>query len=270
MKYCPFCSSPLQENARFCLHCMKELDTKKPIDIPKKKRPVGILVAICTLLIIGTAVICLVFLPGNGKSEPKGNAAEEETPDNNIITSFEDYSLRCTYLTGKNSLSHLWDANSFINTHTGKDDDGDTWEIYSPDVHIPGANFSACFCENGEEIITALTGITSETFEDAAALLECSVFSVYNYSYDDLYDFLTNRDRYPLTPDESKNCVLTLAGLPDGAGAKCDVGSEPALSYTVSRLNGEKGAEILYYQFRTRMFEGKEVFDIILLHTREE
>ncbi len=249
---------------------MKELEDKVPVELPKKRNHTGLIIAaLCALVIIGGAILALVLLPERKEAEPK-ESATDEIPSSDIIASFEDYSLRCTYLTGKNSLSHLWDANSFVNTHSGKDSEGDNWEIYSPDLHIPGLNFTACFCEGGEEIITALTGITSETCADAVALLECSVSSVYNYTYHDLEEFLINRDRYPLTPDESGESVLSLAGLPDGAGRKYDEGTEPCISFASCRLNGEMGEEILYYQLRTRIYEGKEVFDIFLLHTRAE
>lgn len=38
MKNCPYCNSPMQENAEFCLHCMRSASVKKDIT-PEKKDP---------------------------------------------------------------------------------------------------------------------------------------------------------------------------------------------------------------------------------------
>ena len=35
---CPVCGAPLQENARFCTHCMTSLDTKQPVfPLPRRR-----------------------------------------------------------------------------------------------------------------------------------------------------------------------------------------------------------------------------------------
>ena len=58
MKKCPFCKAEIQENARFCLYCMKPLVEKEVIS-PRKKhfKPWGLFFLVLgSLLIIGALV----------------------------------------------------------------------------------------------------------------------------------------------------------------------------------------------------------------------
>jgi len=88
MKKCPFCKADIEENARFCLYCMKPLNEKEVILPTKKKRPwwpLALAAVLLALLALG------IFFPrGNGdgastptNSDPSSNAppsVPEQTP----------------------------------------------------------------------------------------------------------------------------------------------------------------------------------------------
>lgn len=80
MKKCPFCKAEIEENARFCLYCMKPLNEKEVLLPTKKKRPWWLLVLAGLLLVLLALVI---FFPwGNGDifSSPAGGDPSLNAP----------------------------------------------------------------------------------------------------------------------------------------------------------------------------------------------
>lgn len=58
MKKCPFCKADIEDNARFCLYCMKPLNEKEVIPPPQRKKPWWLLaVAVLMLTVLITAVV---------------------------------------------------------------------------------------------------------------------------------------------------------------------------------------------------------------------
>ena len=91
MKKCPFCKAELQENARFCLYCMAQLDEKMQITI-KQKSNKRLLVVICAIILLLIAVVSAISIFNNKdeaepfsssvveiESQPTSEASQEET-----------------------------------------------------------------------------------------------------------------------------------------------------------------------------------------------
>lgn len=70
MKQCPFCKAEIEENARFCLYCMKPLIQKDTVKLPKKRQWIWVLVAVVLVVCIGLALLSM------GERKPK----ETKTP----------------------------------------------------------------------------------------------------------------------------------------------------------------------------------------------
>ncbi len=73
MKQCPFCKAEIQENARFCLYCMKPLNEKEVIPLPKRKAVWWPLAAAAVAVLL---LVLLLLLPG--KKPESGAPADEQ------------------------------------------------------------------------------------------------------------------------------------------------------------------------------------------------
>jgi len=296
MNKCPHCGSDIQEGAQFCLYCMEPLNEKKDITPKKKKIPLlPIIIALSVILIsVGAALFIALGKDSNKKSTDKDTApavteesraeseseseseseaesesdkSETDAPEteDREPSAIDDIKLRATYLTGKSGLSHLWDPDSFILTHSYTDDDGDTWEIYSPDVYLDGVYISISLCEGGEEILTTVASVSDEMRDDALLLCECLISSVYNYTYTNLSDLLSSDRKYPMSVVKDGVSLAALAGQKDTEASLFDKKSEPILKRMSIDINDDGGVD-MFYDLRQRTYKGDTFYDIYFLH----
>lgn len=69
MKKCPFCKAEIEENARFCLYCMKPLAEKEVVSPVREKRQLIWLLPFLTIFLI-LGVLAAILLLGNPRSDP--------------------------------------------------------------------------------------------------------------------------------------------------------------------------------------------------------
>jgi len=277
-KKCPYCGATLQENARFCLYCMRPLEQQT-----KKSTNKWVIVLLCVLLasalVTGGFFMAWFLLKDDAESETATVETEgdgepslgEELPYGKwpIICSLEDMTLRTVYLTAVDDLSALWDPDGFVYKDKVTDDDGDDWKIYETEVYLGGVCLRAHFGGDGREIITSITSLTDENYEDGIRLAECMVSSVYNYTFTNLHGMLTDGEAYPRLDVPLEDELLLTAQLPDPAVN--DPGSRMELKCTSVIFDEGSGFEnqALYVEFRTRTCNGQTVYDIIILHTQD-
>lgn len=99
MKECPFCKAQIEENARFCLYCMKPLVEKEVVaPAREKRRRVWLLPMLAVVLLL--SVLAAVLLLGNSKEDlpvadttapiagldPEDPPATEETDSSTVTT----------------------------------------------------------------------------------------------------------------------------------------------------------------------------------------
>ena len=85
MKTCPFCKAEIEDNARFCLYCMKPLIEKEVILPPQEKKPLWLLPTAGTLLI--ALLLILLLAPGrNPNTPPESTGGETGTSGQSIQT----------------------------------------------------------------------------------------------------------------------------------------------------------------------------------------
>ncbi len=282
MKKCPFCGADIEESAVFCLYCMSRLNEKSDIipSRPKGRRRVLLIVIIAAVLaLVCTAVLLVVLTKREGGEGDESQSAGEEYASSDTavgeasaekITSFEDFALRVLVSSHKTDSASLWDPDSIVLTHTGTDSDGDEWQIYSADSHIDGVNVRFDFCNDGEEIITRITSLTKDNFDDGVKIAHGAVAAVYNYTFTNLTDLLTDHSAYPMNPINDGETISVLSELPDPEARMTDSGTTALTEGTYSLFDvNDSEKKLLFYQLRKRIYHGVEYFDIFILHTTE-
>lgn len=77
MKQCPFCKANIEDNARFCLYCMRPLIAKEEIQPPPPKKPWWLIAAGALLLVL----LALLIILAGGQDEPRGASTGSESSE---------------------------------------------------------------------------------------------------------------------------------------------------------------------------------------------
>lgn len=83
MRKCPYCQAEIEENARFCLYCMRPLNEKTTAPLLKKRRPWWLLLVAGVLLVALTVVL---LLP-RGQDTPNGQLLQVSESTGASVTS---------------------------------------------------------------------------------------------------------------------------------------------------------------------------------------
>lgn len=86
MKKCPFCKADIEDNARFCLYCMKPLNEKEVIPPPRRKKPWWLLAVVGLLLVLLIATVVVPKEDADSTVDPtEGVALPTESTQTTII-----------------------------------------------------------------------------------------------------------------------------------------------------------------------------------------
>jgi len=92
MKKCPFCKAKLEDNARFCLYCMAQLDEKSIIALKNRSKKLRFVLIGAILCLLITAVLLICFLQGNDNDSDMDDSSQASSVFENegdSLSSFE-------------------------------------------------------------------------------------------------------------------------------------------------------------------------------------
>ena len=99
MNTCPKCNSPLQEDARFCPHCMTKFDQKQTIEKAKQKNNKTIKIVIILILIMAIVTGSVFIFKNHNKHER--------------ICSFPQFQVASQIVSERMGINDLWDVTEF-------------------------------------------------------------------------------------------------------------------------------------------------------------
>lgn len=273
MKKCPYCLNVIQENAQFCLYCMKNLSDKETVQQAKPKKKLRLSFVIIAVI----AVVLITILAAGGGflfasisgsdettdsyQETTGTSSEEEIELERIVT-YDDFRLQALMATAKLGYNELWNPEELIKTHA----EADGWNIYSCNINIPEVDLKILFYNDGEEILTVISDVTDETYRDAVNLYECILSGIENYTFINFQQMMTDRDMYAMQKREGSVTMLEEIEFVDPASEKTDAGTEMIIEYRWSETDD---GNLLLYELRTRTYNGKTYYDIYMYNTTE-
>ncbi|MBR4744711.1 MAG: zinc ribbon domain-containing protein [Oscillospiraceae bacterium] len=210
---CPVCGAALQENARFCLHCMTSFDEKTEIPatgLPKRaarKRAVLLACALLLLAALGAGVFFLL----SGKNAPSvpdgetaagdesapstesGPSAEKTDPGRAPLIDYETFLLAIPKTAERLGCADCFDPAGFFDatfnqkTNTVK---------YTTSVSLDGGRLDLFFRNGGDVITLILSDIPETRLPDARRIAAAVHAAVTNY-YSEILNVLSDPDTYP-------------------------------------------------------------------------
>ncbi len=133
MKNCPYCNATIEENARVCLYCMKELEPKAQL-IAALNRPRRLVLIICCAVfacVIG--ITALIFLPKQTVKPPKQPDQQQTNVED--TTKNTDSNSESQQSNGNNANQNNKTPNS--NNKQNKSDGGSEIYVGGPNTTVP-------------------------------------------------------------------------------------------------------------------------------------
>ena len=259
MKQCPYCGAQLQEQARFCLYCMRSLADKPDVTPPRPR--IKFLLPVCiAAVVVLLAASLLLILNAHGTSDPAPGTSDpphtSTAPPPSVpkepITTFTGFSLYSS-----DYEPHLWSP--VLTTYLGTKD---TWDHYLTPVGMKNAALYLYFKNDGVQIAAALTGLAQEDLEDGQQVICRLIDAICDASCAD------HANAYP-TAQNALESVSTDSSL----FTKQPL-SWKQLQGNILQISGYsthlKASNRLYadvsvrYELRSRDFQGQTVYDICL------
>ncbi len=130
MKKCPYCHAELQDEAAFCLYCMRSLTEKETVEAPKKRISKKIKIIICVVLAVVFAVGSVTF----------------SIAKNSKICTFPLFNERFQAVNQRLECEDLWKVAELKDYYHDKD-----WITYSLPLKNDDIELSIYFYKEGKE-----------------------------------------------------------------------------------------------------------------------
>lgn len=176
---CPYCGAAVQQNAAFCLHCMKSLDEKTEIK-KKKTAPKRLIVTVAAVVAVCIAVIIAVITLNNKKVTP--------------VCTPEEFTKYAQASAEKLDCNELWQPEKLVQTHFNEKEND---SVYHTDCTLSDAGISVIFRNGGEAVDVALCDISENDLESAFNISESALSAAFGYYQVELADMLRDKNAYP-------------------------------------------------------------------------
>lgn len=264
---CPYCGAELQENARFCLYCMKSLQDKRQIEVPRAKKKWRWFVPIA----VATAIAAALFLLLRREAPAATGSASTQPSENRAVSAVTE--AASTQLSENRELPPITDPNTFYFNAVSwskKLEINALWEpasMWFPEetravvpLSMQDADCQVLFLQDGRAILAEITNLTDDTLADGQRIAACIGAAV----YDGIADLPALHADLPTV--QAERSVLDLLGIDDPAQA----GTVTAV--VQCRLEPKSyggGQQYLRYELRTRSCEDGTYYDIFLYFGQE-
>ena len=175
MKKCPYCNADLQDEASFCLYCMRSLTKKEIIESPKSRLPKKIKIIICIVLAVILAITSFTFT----------------MIQNSKICTFSRFNECFIAANEKLNCTDLWTISELKDYYTGED-----WTTYSLPLKNDDIELTIYFYKGGKEILTVIGEIPEQDLEDTKKMALCITDSIANNYITDFMDILNENRNY--------------------------------------------------------------------------
>lgn len=175
MKKCPYCHAELQDEASFCLYCMRNLTDKETVEAPKKRISKKVKIIICIVLAVAVAVGSVTYAVSK----------------NSKICTFTQFNECFQTVNEKLECEDLWKVSELKDYYVDKD-----WTTYSLPLKNDDIELSIYFYKEGKEILAIIGEIPEEDLEDTRKMALCISDSVVGYYLTDLMDVLEENENY--------------------------------------------------------------------------
>jgi len=173
MKKCPFCKADIEDNARFCLYCMKPLNEKEVIPPPQKKPQWWPFVLIAVLLI---ALLAAILLKPEGNENPAAGQATVSQADDTTGESTDDTQ-------GSGNVQQEDNQNTTGTPNTNQNSNTQTPPVSGDTVQTPPTSDDTPQTPEQEQFPETPPPVTppSEEEDDAIEQVPPTVEAVYTY-----------------------------------------------------------------------------------------
>lgn len=239
---CPHCGAAVQQNAAFCLHCMKSLDEKT--EIKKKKTASKKLFIIAGIAVAIFAVALTVALTvKNRKVQP--------------VCTAEQFLSSAAVTSEKLGCDNFWQPDKLTETHTNKQKND---SIYHTASSLSEAGVAVVFRNGGEVVDIAICDINDTDLDTAYLISESAVSAVLGYYSEDFANMMSDKNAYPRTALEKPfeeyftDCLKRTAEY-------SKLAENGSISTEVLQVQTESGHIILCY-FTNHTVEEDTLYDL--------
>ena len=198
---CPVCGAAVQENARFCLHCMTSFDEKNEIPAAGRKKQSALLwVVLAVGVLFLLAALFLILLRNREAPVPQDGAAQTQATgetqasgsERAPLIEFETFRPAVIVTSEQLGCDDFWDVDGFLDVEYNKETHT---QRYTTPLNLSGARLDLFFRNGGDVITLILSDVPEDRLDDGKQLCAAVHAAVTNH-YSDILNILTDDGTY--------------------------------------------------------------------------